>query len=105
MTSLLEDQGIKVLVISMPDSVSGLTCLVRRPRHKTNVPVIVVNDRGTLERRRLTLAHELTHQLIDATSPLITKRRQMSSLERFLFREITWYAKSENIGTHLDTTN
>ena len=70
MTSLLEDRGIKVLVISLPDGVSGLTCLVRRPRHKTKVPVIVVNDRGTLERRRLTLAHELAHRLIDPTSPV-----------------------------------
>jgi len=61
MTSLLEDRGIKVLVISLPEGVSGLTCLVRRPRHKTRVPVIVVNAQVTLERRRLTLAHELAH--------------------------------------------
>ncbi len=70
MTSLLEDRGIKVLVISLPEGVSGLTCLVRRPRHKTKVPVIVVNDRVTLERRRLTLAHELAHRLIDTNSPV-----------------------------------
>ena len=70
MTSLLEDRGIKVLVISLPDGVSGLTCLVRRPRHKTKVPVIVVNERVTLERRRFTLAHELAHRLIDETSPV-----------------------------------
>ena len=74
MTSLLEDRGIKVLVISLPEGVSGLTCLVRRPRHKTKVPVIVVNDRVTLERRRLTLAHELAHRLIDATSPVDHER-------------------------------
>lgn len=70
MTSLLEDRGIKVLVISLPEDVSGLTCLVRRPRHKTRVPVIVVNAHVTLERRRLTLAHELAHRLIDTNSPV-----------------------------------
>jgi hypothetical protein len=57
MTSLLEDRGIKVLVVDLPGGVSGLTCLVRRPRHKSMVPVIVVNRGVTLERRRLTLAH------------------------------------------------
>ncbi len=68
MTSLLEDRGIKVLVISLPECVSGLTCLVRRSRHRTRVPVIVVNAQVTLERRRLTLAHELAHRLIDSNS-------------------------------------
>ena len=70
MTSLLEDRGIKVLVMSLPDGVSGLTCLVRRPLHKTKVPVIVVNEWVTLERRRFTLAHELAHRLIDENSPV-----------------------------------
>ena len=46
MTSLLEDRSIKVLVMTLPDGVAGLTCLVRRSRHKTKVPVIVVNERG-----------------------------------------------------------
>ena len=70
MTSLLEDRGIKVLLLPLPDGVSGLTCLVRRPRHKKQVPVIVVNQDVSLERRRLTLAHELAHRLIDAKSPV-----------------------------------
>jgi Zn-dependent peptidase ImmA (M78 family) len=70
MTALLEDRGIKVLVIPLPGGVSGLTCLVRRPRQKKKVPVIVVNQSVTLERRRLTLAHELAHRLIDETSPV-----------------------------------
>jgi len=70
MTALLEDQGIKILVITLPDGVSGLTCIVRRARQKKHVPVIVVNRNVTLERRRLTLAHELAHRLIDETSPV-----------------------------------
>jgi Zn-dependent peptidase ImmA (M78 family)/transcriptional regulator with XRE-family HTH domain len=68
MSALLEDHGIKVLVIPLPDRVSGLTCLVRRPKHKARVLVIVVNQDSTLERRRLTLAHELAHRLIDESS-------------------------------------
>ena len=70
MTALLEDHGIKVLVIDLPERVSGLTCLVQRQRHKKKAPVIVVNRKLTLERRRFTLAHELAHRLIDASSPV-----------------------------------
>ncbi len=70
MTSLLEDRGIKVLIMPLPDGVSGLTCLVRSPRQKKRLPVIVVNRNVSLERRRLTLAHELAHRLIDAKSPV-----------------------------------
>ena len=60
MTALLEDWGIKVLVIELPERpCRGLTCLVRRQHQKEKVPVIVVNRKATLERRRFTLAHEL----------------------------------------------
>lgn len=68
MTSLLEDRGVKVVILPLPDGVSGLTASVRRPSHKRTVPVIVVNQNSTLERRRLTLAHELAHRLIDPDS-------------------------------------
>lgn len=70
MTSLLEDRGIKVLILTLPDKVSGLTSLVRRSRHRDRVPAIVVNENFSLERRRYTLAHELAHRLIDNTSPV-----------------------------------
>lgn len=65
MTELLEEKGLKVLVTPLPDSVSGLTCLVRRPKGQPDIPVIVVNKSFPLERRRLTLAHELAHRVID----------------------------------------
>ncbi len=68
MTSLLEDRGIKVVVLPLPEGVSGLTCLIKRPHQKKRLPVIVVNQHVTLERRRLTLAHELAHRLIDQKS-------------------------------------
>ena len=64
MTELLEEKGLKVLTVHLPDRVSGFTCLVKRP-HAADLPVIVVNNQFSLERRRLTLAHELAHRLID----------------------------------------
>jgi Zn-dependent peptidase ImmA (M78 family) len=64
MTELLEEKGLKVLIVSLPDRVSGFTCLVKRP-NAADLPVIVVNKKLTLERRRLTLAHELAHRLTD----------------------------------------
>jgi Zn-dependent peptidase ImmA (M78 family)/DNA-binding XRE family transcriptional regulator len=64
MTELLEEKGLKVLIVALPSRVSGFTCLVKRP-NATDLPVIVVNKELTLERRRLTLAHELAHRLIE----------------------------------------
>lgn len=68
MTELLEEKGLKVLTVELPERVSGFTCLVQRPKGQAALPVIVVNSRFTLERRRLTLAHELAHRLIDTDS-------------------------------------
>lgn len=84
MTALLEDWGIKVLVIELPERVSGLTCLVRRQRQKEPVPVIVVNRKATLERRRFTLAHELAHRLMDQNSPVNHEKASNSFAGAFL---------------------
>ena len=65
MTELLEEKGLKVLTVTLPAKVSGFTCLVTRGKQHLELPVVVVNDRFSLERRRLTLAHELAHRLID----------------------------------------
>jgi Zn-dependent peptidase ImmA (M78 family) len=67
-TELLEEKGLKVLIVQLPPRVSGFTCLVGRGQGQPELPVIVVNNRSTLERRRLTLAHELAHRLIDTHS-------------------------------------
>ncbi len=67
MTELLEEKGLKVLTVALPERVSGFTCLVKRPE-QADLPVIVVNNQFSLERRRLTLAHELAHRLIDTDS-------------------------------------
>lgn len=77
MTELLEEKGLKVLTTALPERVSGLTCLVKRPGEK-DLPVIVVNNQFPLERRRLTLGHELAHRLIDGES-LSEKEREKAS--------------------------
>ena len=68
MTELLEEKGLKVLTVALPDRVSGFTCLVKRRNGESDLPVIVANDQFSLERRRLTLGHELAHRLIDNNS-------------------------------------
>ena len=65
MTELLEEKGLKVLTVPLPKRVSGFTCLVKRSEGQADLPVIVVNNQFSLERRRLTLGHELAHRLID----------------------------------------
>jgi Zn-dependent peptidase ImmA (M78 family) len=65
MTELLEEKGLKVLIVALPLRVSGFTCLVNRPNDQPALPVIVVNSQFSLERRRLTLGHELAHRLIE----------------------------------------
>jgi Zn-dependent peptidase ImmA (M78 family) len=78
MTELLEEKGLKVLTVALPQRVSGFTCLVKRPDSQSDLPVIVVNNDFSLERRRLTLAHELAHRLI-ATDSLSEKDEEKAS--------------------------
>lgn len=72
LTELLEEKGIKVLLLDLPETVSGLTCMVQREGHP-DVPVIVVNHGHVLERRRHTLAHELAHRLVIGSEEWIEK--------------------------------
>src|SRR5437016_5119223 len=68
MTELFEEKGLKVLTVALPARISGFTCLVKRPDNQPDLPVIVVNNQFSLERRRLTLGHELAHRLIEIDS-------------------------------------
>lgn len=61
---LLEEKGIKVLVLDLPKNFSGMTCDVKRTSGQPPLPVIVVSTGDTVERRRFTLCHELSHRLI-----------------------------------------
>lgn len=78
MTELLEEKGLKVLTVPLPQRVSGFTCMVGRGEGRPDLPVIVVNNQFSLERRRLTLAHELAHRLID-TDSLIDKEEEKAA--------------------------
>ena len=64
MTELLEERGIKVFKWSLPKSVDGLSCHVRRVGG-TDVPVVVCSTEKSLERQRFTIAHELGHIVSD----------------------------------------
>ena len=63
LTALLEELGLKVLLLDLPEKVSGLTCFVKR-QESSDIPVIVANKNMNVERRRFTLAHELFHRLV-----------------------------------------
>ena len=64
MTELLEERGIKVFKLTLPKSVDGLTCLVRRAEGE-DVPVVVCSTAKSIERQRFTIAHELGHMVME----------------------------------------
>jgi Zn-dependent peptidase ImmA (M78 family) len=67
MAELLEEKGIKVIALDLPDDVSGSKAFVKRAR-QDNVPVVVVNQKHNGERQRFTLAHELAHLVLRFTA-------------------------------------
>jgi Zn-dependent peptidase ImmA (M78 family)/transcriptional regulator with XRE-family HTH domain len=65
---LLEEKGIMVFALDLPEKFSGLTCVVKRTSGQPPLPAIVVSTAISLERRRFTLCHELGHRLINDCS-------------------------------------
>lgn len=63
LAELLEDKGVKVIALDLPETVSGSKAFVRR-HERDDVPVIVVNQHHNGERQRFTLAHELAHLVL-----------------------------------------
>jgi Zn-dependent peptidase ImmA (M78 family)/DNA-binding XRE family transcriptional regulator len=61
---LLEEKGIKICAITLPDRVSGVQATVKSA-DGASVPVIVVNANDPGERQRFTVAHELGHLYLD----------------------------------------
>ena len=69
MTQLLEEHGIKVFKLDLPERVDGLSCRVHR-QDADDVQVVVCTTGKTLERQRVTIAHELGHMVLDIPSAI-----------------------------------
>lgn len=66
MAELLEDNGVKVIALDLPQPVSGSKAFANRDKQHP-VAVIVVNKNHNGERQRFTLAHELAHLVLQLT--------------------------------------
>jgi len=78
--ALLEEKGVKVVEADLPERINGLACQVLRDE-KPIADAIVVSKRTTVERKRLTLAHELAHRIIRSTGNPAIKLE--SAMNRF----------------------
>lgn len=87
---LLEERGVKVIALALPQSVSGLACVARRAQGAA-VPVIVVNRADTGERQRLTLAHELGHLVLEIADSVTAEKAAFRFGGAFLMpAEMLW---------------
>ncbi len=80
MAELLEEKGVKVIALDLPESVSGSKAFVHRVGND-NVPVIVVNAGHNGERQRFTLAHELAHLVLNFVG--LSDKEQEKAADRF----------------------
>ncbi|MGH9673694.1 MAG: helix-turn-helix domain-containing protein [Bryobacteraceae bacterium] len=64
LVELLEERGIKVLIVDSEENIDGLSAQVRRSRGEA-VRVIVIRRGVHGERQRFNLAHELGHMIMD----------------------------------------
>lgn len=80
MAELLEEKGVKVIALALPENVSGSKAFVLRPEYQ-DVPVIVVNQGHNGERQRFTLAHELAHLVLQFVG--LSEKDQEKAADRF----------------------
>lgn len=80
MAELLEDKGVKVIALDLPENVSGSKAFVQRPE-RDDVPVIVVNQGHNGERQRFSLAHELAHLVLRFSE--LSDAEQEKAADRF----------------------
>lgn len=78
--ALLEDKGIHVIEVALPERVSGMACSVKRAGREGSTAVIVVSGDINTERKRFTLAHELGHRIIRQVSDDV---RLEKAIDRF----------------------
>jgi Zn-dependent peptidase ImmA (M78 family)/DNA-binding XRE family transcriptional regulator len=81
MTELLEERGIKVFALKLPQKVFGSTVYSELPNQHV-VPAILVNSQHTGERQRFTLAHELGHLVLTFAGNL-PKALKEKAVDRF----------------------
>ena len=94
---LLEERGVKVLVLDSADNIDGLAAQVRRSRGEP-VRIIVICKGVHGERQRFSLAHELGHMVMDIEGD---ERFSEKAAHRFagallMPAEALW----SNVGTH-----
>ena len=80
-TGLLESHGIKVIEADLPARFDGLACGVKRSGNRSDTDVVVTSGRTNVERKRLTLAHELAHRVIRDTGNAAVKIEK--AMQRF----------------------
>jgi Zn-dependent peptidase ImmA (M78 family)/DNA-binding XRE family transcriptional regulator len=80
MAELLEDKGVKVIALGLPESVSGSKAMIQRPG-LPELPAIVVNQKHNGERQRFTLAHELAHLVLHSSN--LSESEQEKAADRF----------------------
>ena len=106
MVELLEERGIKVLLVDV-DDIDGLTAKVGR-QGAPAAPVVVVNPTHTGERQRFTLAHELGHLVLQVAGKLDEESAAYRFAGAFLMpAEVLWsetgkQRKSVSIGELVD---
>lgn len=77
--ALLEEKGIKVIEDDLPERINGLACQVLRGG-KPVADAVLVSSRTNVERKRLTLAHELAQRMIgSAGNPAIRPEPAMAA--------------------------
>jgi Zn-dependent peptidase ImmA (M78 family) len=81
MVELLEEKGVKVVSIPMPESVSGSKAFAKQG-DRDAAALMVINSEHNGERQRFTLAHELGHLVLRFDNVLMPKQQEKAA-DRF----------------------
>jgi len=81
MTDMLEERGIKVIALDLPNEISGSKTVARLAPDRS-VLAVIINSNHTGERQRFTLAHELGHLVLDVSGRL-SRREAEKAMDRF----------------------